>query len=104
MEWPDGGYVLAGRAVLDALAMSSRLSTLQPMGSYRLVLTGGKIPGIELLTLEGSLQLAGSGSWTKAGLRFEGVASATDEHQAALSNLLNIIGLRSGARSLIKLG
>lgn len=104
IEWLDGQAVLTGRAVLDALAMSSPLSTLKPMGSYRLALTGGNAPTIDLLTLEGGLQLSGTGSLSKAGLRFEGVASAADQHQAALSNLLNIIGRRSGARSFIKLG
>ncbi len=103
-EWLDGHAVLTGRAVLDALTMSSPLSSLKPMGSYRVVLTGGNAPAIELLTLEGGLQLSGRGNWTQAGLRFEGVASAADDYQAALSNLLNIIGRRSGARSLIKVG
>jgi general secretion pathway protein N len=37
-------------------------------------------------------------------LRFEGVASSTPEHQAALQNLLNIIGRRDGARAIIQLG
>ena len=37
-------------------------------------------------------------------LRFEGVASAAPEREAALANLLNIIGRRSGARSIITIG
>jgi general secretion pathway protein N len=37
-------------------------------------------------------------------LRFTGEASAAPEREAQLSNLLNIIGRRSGARSLISLG
>lgn len=104
LQWLDGQVVLTGRAVLDAMAISSPLSTLKPMGSYRVALTGGETPTIDLITLEGGLQLSGRGNLTKAGLRFEGVANATDEHQAALSNLLNIIGRRTGARSFIKLG
>lgn len=104
LQWLDGQVVLTGRAVLDAVAISSPLSTLKPMGSYRVALTGGETPSIDLITLEGGLQLSGRGSLTKTGLRFEGVASAADEHQAALSNLLNIIGRRTGARSYIKLG
>lgn len=39
--WAAGRMVLAGQAQLDARAMSSRLSTLRPMGSYRLALQGG---------------------------------------------------------------
>ncbi|WP_309679303.1 type II secretion system protein N [Polaromonas sp.] len=104
LDWFDGRLALAGRAELTALALSSRLSTLKPMGSYRLALTGGSAPALELATLEGSLQLSGSGRWVGSRLRFEGVASASAEHEAALANLLNIIGRRNGARSIITLG
>jgi general secretion pathway protein N len=37
-------------------------------------------------------------------LQFNGEATSAAEHQSALSNLLNIIGRRDGARSVIKLG
>ena len=102
--WFEGRLTLSGQAELAALAMSSRLSTLKPMGSYRLTLRGGSTPSLELATVEGSLQLSGSGSWTGPRLRFTGVASVAPEHEAALSNLLNIIGRRNGARSIITLG
>jgi general secretion pathway protein N len=104
MAWFEGRLTVSGQAELAAMALSSRLSTLKPMGSYRLKLVGGATPTLELATIEGSLQLSGSGSWTGPRLRFEGVASATPEHEAALSNLLNIIGRRNGARSIITLG
>ena len=96
--------VLEGQAQLDALSMSSRLSTLRPMGSYRLTLQGGAAPTLGLQTLQGALQLSGSGQWVGQRLRFTGEASAAPEREGALSNLLNIIGRRSGARSLISLG
>ena len=103
-EWNEGRLTVAGGAELTALAMSSRLSTLKPMGSYKMVLTGGSAPTLALSTLEGSLQLSGSGRWVGPRLRFEGVASAAPENEAALANLLNIIGRRNGARSIITLG
>ena len=103
-DWAAGRMVLTGQAQLDALAMSSRLSTVAPMGSYRLALQGGAVPTLTLQTLEGSLQLSGSGQWIGQRLRFSGEASAAPERQAALANLLNIIGRRSGARSLLTLG
>jgi general secretion pathway protein N len=37
-------------------------------------------------------------------LQFSGVASAAPDREAALSNLLNIIGRRNGARSIITIG
>ncbi len=103
-DWAAGRLVLAGQARLDALAISSRLSTLRPMGSYRLTLQGGAAPTLALQTLQGDLQLSGSGQWVGQRLRFAGEASATPEREGALSNLLNIIGRRNGARSLISLG
>ena len=104
-RWAEGRMALAGQAQLDARAMSSRLSTLRPMGSYRLVLEGGEVPALTLGTLDGHLQLSGSGQWVGQRLRFAGEASAaTPEREAQLSNLLNIIGRRSGARSIITVG
>lgn len=103
-EWAAGRLVLEGQAQLDALAISSRLSTLRPMGSYRLTLQGGAAPTLTLQTLQGDLQLSGSGQWVGQRLRFTGEASAAPEREGALSNLLNIIGRRNGARSLITLG
>lgn len=104
LEWTEGRMSMAGRAQLDATQISSRLSTLRPMGSYRVILMGGATPSFALETLEGSLQLVGSGQWVGSKLRFEGTASASPERLDALSNLLNIIGRRDGARSIMKVG
>lgn len=104
IEWAAGRMLLSGRAQLDAVQISSRLSTLKPMGSYRVILQGGATPSIVISTLEGALQLSGSGQWVGSRLRFEGVASALPERLDALSNLLNIIGRRDGARAIIKVG
>jgi general secretion pathway protein N len=104
MTWNEGRIGMSGRAELTAVAMSSRLSTLKPMGSYRITLHGGDRTALEVTTLEGSLQLSGSGQWVGARLRFQGLASAAPEHEAALANLLNIIGRREGTRSIITLG
>lgn len=104
LHWSSGRMQLQGQAQLDALAMSSRLSTLRPMGSYRLVLQGGDAPTLQLSTLDGALLLSGSGQWVGQRLRFTGEASAAPEREAQLANLLNIIGRRNGARSIITLG
>lgn len=103
-EWLEGRLSLAGRLQLDAVQISSRLSTLQPMGSYRLTLLGGAATTLQLETLEGGLQLSGQGQWVGQRLRFDGVASARPESVEALSNLLNIIGRRNGATAIIKVG
>jgi general secretion pathway protein N len=104
LNWVSGRLQVAGLAQVDALDMASRLSTLKPMGSYRFTLAGATTPELRLATLGGPLQLTGHGQWVGNRLRFDGEASSTPESQAALSNLLNIIGRRSGARSIIKVG
>lgn len=104
VEWVQGRLGIAGRAELTAQRMSSRLSTLRPMGSYRITVLGGATPTLQLDTLEGSLQLAGSGQWVDSRLHFSGVASVEPQRENALSNLLNIIGRRNGPRSIITIG
>lgn len=107
LQWAQGRWQVLGGAELTLQDLSSRLSTLSPMGSYRLQLRGGAAPAlakIELSTLSGSLLLSGQGQWLNQRLRFQGEASAAAEHEAALSNLLNIIGRRQGSRSQLSLG
>lgn len=104
MQWDGPVLRIAGQATLDATDVSSSLSTLRPMGSYRLTLEGGNRPTLLLSTREGSLELNGSGSWNGTAFRFNGEASAAPGREDALSNLLNIIGRRDNARSIITLG
>ncbi|WP_342131955.1 type II secretion system protein N [Hydrogenophaga sp. OTU3427] len=107
--WQAGRLQLAGALQLDALALSSQLSTLRPLGSYRLVLQAptdgaGDATRLLLSTLDGALALRGEGQWVGGRLRFSGEAEAREGAEAALSNLLNIVGQRSGRRSRIALG
>jgi general secretion pathway protein N len=104
VDWVEGRAQLDGNATLDMTGVSSRLSTLRPLGDYRLSLTGGPVPSVQLQTLQGALQLSGSGQWVGSRMRFSGEASAAPNREDALSNLLNIIGRRQGAKSLISLG
>lgn len=104
VQWDAGRMSWQGALQIDALDMASRLSTLRPMGSYRLRLHDGPSSQLQLSTLQGGLQLQGSGQWAGGKWRFEGEASAAPEREEALANLLNIIGQRRGARSIIKLG
>ena len=104
VQWAAGLWTWQGVVQIDALDMASRLSTLRPMGSYRLRLQDGPSGQLQLSTLQGGLQLQGSGQWTGGKWRFEGEASAAPDREEALANLLNIIGQRRGARSIIKLG
>ncbi len=104
LQWSGGNWTVAGHAQLDALDISTRLSTLRPVGSYRLLLDGGATPSLQLQTLQGSLNLSGHGQWVGGRLHFEGAATAAEQYLDALTNLLNIIGRRNGARSVITVG
>lgn len=104
VEWAEGRLALSGRAEMEAQRMASRVSTLRPMGSYRMTVSGGATPSLQLETLEGALQLSGTGQWVGSRLHFDGVATAAPGREEALANLLNIIGRRTGARSIISIG
>lgn len=108
IESVQGRWIVDGRADFDVVEASSRLSTLDSLGSYRMSLSGDSAnPGISLLSLStasGALQLSGSGTWGPAGVRFRGEARAAAIEESTLSNLLNIIGRRDGARSVISIG
>jgi general secretion pathway protein N len=104
VEWLNGHAQLVGNATIDLTNLSSPLSTLQPLGDYRVSLAGGALPTLELQTLQGALQLSGSGKWVDSRLQFTGEASAAPEREAALTNLLNIIGRRQGAKSIMSIG
>ncbi len=106
-EAVQGRWIFNGRADVELRSLSSRLSTLDVLGSYRLSLQGdgrGDTAQLQLSTTEGALQLLGSGQWAASRLRFNGQASAAPGSEAALGNLLNIIGRRQGALSLISIG
>ena len=108
LESVQGRWRVQGRADLELVDLSSRLSTLDSLGSYRLTLAGDPANAgnaqLSLSTLEGALQLSGNGTWGAGGVRFRGEARAAPGDEAALSNLLNIIGRRDGARSVISIG
>jgi len=108
IESVQGRMVVDGRADFDLVGVSSRLSTLDSLGTYRMSVTGDAAnPGIsnlQLSTQAGALQLSGTGTIGPAGMRFRGEARAGAAEEAALSNLLNIIGRRDGARSVISIG
>ncbi|MEY3885935.1 MAG: hypothetical protein RL650_27 [Pseudomonadota bacterium] len=112
----QGQTSMQGKVLLTAENMSSKISTLRPMGTYQISLgrlsesgattaaASTTTPSLSLTTLSGSLLLSGQGQWQGQKFQFRGEASAVPEHAAALSNLLNIIGRRQGARSLLSLG
>ena len=106
LQWTQqaGKDLLQGQAELQMQQLSTRLSTLRPLGSYRVRIQGGDSTALTLDTLEGSLQLTGNGQLLNGHVRFNGEASAAPDAEAALSNLLNILGQRQGGKSILKMG
>lgn len=109
VQWVQGRWLVEGRAALELIDVASRIATLDTLGSYRFEISGD--PGnagtaqLDLATTEGALQLTGQGTLGAGGLDFRGEArAATQADQPALDNLLNIIGRRDGARSVISIG
>jgi general secretion pathway protein N len=99
-----GQWRLDGQVQMQLAQLSTRLSTMQALGSYRVLMQGGDTIAVKLDTVEGKLQLQGEGQWLDGRLRFKGEASAQPEFEAALSNLLNILGQRRGNKSIMELG
>ncbi|MDN3921154.1 type II secretion system protein N [Roseateles violae] len=110
LERVEGRWRQFGQLELDLLNLSSRVSTVAPLGSYRLSVAadpgGAGSSRLSLSTLDGALLLSGQGSIGGVGgkARFAGEATAAPGREAALDNLLNIIGRRQGARSVISIG
>jgi general secretion pathway protein N len=103
-NWGAGVVSVQGRANLELQDLASALSTLKPMGHYRLAFEGGQNPHFTLSTVEGALQLKGQGQWQAGRLRFTGHASAQPGSEEVLNNVLNIVGRREGAQSIISFG
>ena len=108
LESVQGRWRFEGRAELELQGMASRVSTLDVLGSYRLSLAHdpGSADGatLSLSTLNGALLLSGNGQWVASRWRFLGQASAAPGSETVLNNLLNIIGRRQGALSVISIG
>jgi general secretion pathway protein N len=105
----DGRWTLGGSLQAEMLQVSSLVSPLPVLGSYRLSLasdaSGESLGLLQLQTLDGPLQLLASGRIGARGLSLQGHAqAATPADEAGLSNLLNIIGRRSGPRSILSIG
>lgn len=104
VETQSGRVTVLGAADFTVRHLSSRLSTVQPLGSYQVKIQGGDAVSLQLSTLEGALRLSGQGQWVGARLRFSGEATAAPGMEPQLANLLNIIGRREGERAIISMG
>ncbi len=91
---------LQGNAEIYWDKAGSALSSVQPLGSYRLDLSGnGKEATLQLATVDGALDLSGQGRWQLIGdgqLQLTGTAQAKQQ-LAELQPLLRLMGRDLGA-------
>ena len=108
LEAVQGRWIFDGQAELRIEQASSKLAPLEALGSYRLLVQGepggGENARLMLSTEQGPLMLQGEGLWAASKLRFRGEARAQPGSEPALNNLLNIIGRRQGAMSVLSIG
>jgi general secretion pathway protein N len=85
---------LNGNAVVDWLNAGSVMSSVNPLGSYRINLAGtGENLEVSLMTVSGALLLEGSGRFTPSrGLNFQLTARAAADSKGKLDELINNFG------------
>jgi len=105
VRWTDlefKGGVLAGDLQIDWREAQTALSTVAPLGSYRLQITGaGDTARVQLETLRGPLRLQGSGTVKGGRMSFKGIASAEPQMRAALIGLISVLGRRVGDDAIL---
>jgi hypothetical protein len=89
---------IEGTAVLEWLNAGSGLSSVQPLGDYRLEITGAdKNANLKLATLRGDLELTGQGQWQPQTGQVQINGSALPRTRAVeLESLLGMIGPDQG--------
>jgi general secretion pathway protein N len=105
LRWTDlelKGGALTGELQIDWREAQSALSTVAPLGSYRLKVTGaGDSTQLQLETLSGPLRLQGSGTVKSGRVSFKGLASADPDMRPALIGLIGVLGRRVGDQAAI---
>ena len=110
-----GHWSTLGSAQVEIRQASSRLTTLDSLGTYRVLIQpdpstqirpgdGATRDLIWISTLDGALLIDGRGLIGATGVRIRAEAHAAAGSEAALNNLLNLIGRRNGASSAISIG
>jgi len=114
-HYKGGHWRTLGSAQIEIRHASSRLTTLDTLGSYRVLIQpdpstqtqageGATRALVWISTLDGALLMDGRGLIGATGMRLRAEAHAAAGYEAALNNLLNLIGRRNGALSTISIG
>ncbi len=96
-NWRTLGNEAFGQLNVTLGEMSSRVSLVKPLGSYRVALQAeGAHSTVDLSTLKGPLMLDGHGTVQQAHVSFQGTASAAPGQRDNLAGLLNLLGRQTG--------
>ncbi|MFM0741547.1 type II secretion system protein N [Paraburkholderia xenovorans] len=96
-DWRSFNQEAFGQMTMTLNDVSSRVSLVKPLGSYRLLFQAqGVSSTLDLTTLKGPLMLTGSGTVSAASTSFHGTASAAPQARDNLAGLLNLLGRPSG--------
>lgn len=96
-DWRRFNQEAFGQLTVTLNDVSSRVSLVKPLGSYRLLFQAqGVSSTLDLTTLKGPLMLTGNGTVSAVSTSFRGTASAAPEAHDNLAGLLNLLGRPSG--------
>jgi general secretion pathway protein N len=96
-DWRSFNRQAYGQLIITLNDMSSRVSRVKPLGSYRVVFQAQGAAGtLDLTTSKGPLLLTGHGTLSEASTSFNGQASATPDAADNLAGLLNVLGRPTG--------
>ncbi|HEX7912563.1 MAG TPA: type II secretion system protein N [Paraburkholderia sp.] len=96
-DWRSFNREAFGQMTVTLTDVSSRVSLVKPLGSYRVVFQAeGASSTLDLTTTKGPLTLTGNGTVSAGSTSFHGTASAAPEARDNLAGLLNLLGRPSG--------
>ncbi|TDY24799.1 type II secretion system protein N (GspN) [Paraburkholderia sp. BL6665CI2N2] len=96
-DWRSFNREAFGQLTVTLTDVSSRVSLVKPLGSYRVLFQAqGESSTLDLTTTKGPLMLTGNGTVSAASTSFHGTASAAPEARDNLAGLLNLLGRPSG--------
>jgi general secretion pathway protein N len=96
-DWRSFNREAFGQLTVTLTDVSSRVSMVKPLGSYRVLFQAqGESSTLDLTTTKGPLMLTGNGTVSAGSTSFQGTASAAPEARDNLAGLLNLLGRPSG--------
>ena len=99
--WRILGQRAYGQLIITLTDMTSRVSPVKPLGSYRVAFQSqGDTSTIDLSTLNGPLMLDGHGAISASSTSFHGQASASAQQRDNLAGLLNLLGRPTGGGTI----